>query len=196
MEDFRKVTPFRRTNVENSKDISKYKNLLRQDFNERCGYCGDHEFFRDSFYEIDHFVPKKYLKTISETEYSNLVYSCRACNNFKRAKWPTQDENIHNNGKEGFIDPCNSEYTEQFKRINDGSIYPVTDLGSWMWSALNLGNPIHRIKWKLEQVRCKIMMLRDLVDTNSVDDLKLITEMSRIYFDLEEQLKGVPSFNK
>lgn len=196
MEDFRKLTPFRRTNVENSKDISKYKNLLRQDFNERCGYCGDHEFFRDSFYEIDHFVPKKYLKTISETEYSNLVYSCRACNNFKRAKWPTKDENIHNNGKEGFIDPCNSEYAKQFQRINDGSIYPTTELGNWIWSALNLGNPVHRIKWKLELLRCKIMILKDLVDVNSIDDLRLVNEMYQIYFDLEEQLKGVPSFNK
>ena len=41
---------------------------------------------------------------ISPTEYSNLVYSCRSCNNSKRAKWPTGDENVHNDGEQGFID--------------------------------------------------------------------------------------------
>ena len=40
------------------------------------------------------------------------------------------------------------------------------------------------------------MILKDLVDVNSIDDLRLVNEMYQIYFDLEEQLKGVPSFNK
>lgn len=89
MSDFRKITPARRESVPVYKTHNEYKPLLREDFHQRCGYCGDHEFFRDTYYEVDHFVPKKSLVNISPTEYSNLVYSCRSCNNSKRAKWPT-----------------------------------------------------------------------------------------------------------
>lgn len=153
MSDFRKITPARRESVPVYKTHNEYKPLLREDFHQRCGYCGDHEFFRDTYYEVDHFVPKKSLVNISPTEYSNLVYSCRSCNNSKRAKWPTGDENIHNDGKQGFIDPCDDAYAAQFERLADGSIHSITDLGDWMWSALNFGNPAHRVRWKLEEIK-------------------------------------------
>ena len=159
MSDFRKITPARRESVPVYKTHNEYKPLLREDFHQRCGYCGDHEFFRDTYYEVDHFVPKKSLVNISPTEYSNLVYSCRSCNNSKRAKWPTGDENIHNDGKQGFIDPCDDAYAAQFERLADGSIHSITDLGDWMWSALNFGNPAHRVRWKLEEIK---IMLKEL----------------------------------
>lgn len=195
MNDFRNVTPIRRNDIPVLDKVSKYKTFLREDFKQRCGYCGDHDFFRESFYEVDHFVPITQLKTISKTDYTNLVYSCRSCNNFKRSKWPTQNEHIHNDGKKGFIDPCDLEYPNQFTRLSDGSIYPKTELGSWMWSALNLANPVHRIKWKLEEIKNIIKILRNIVDDTSIDDLKIINEMYSVYMDLEEQLRGVPNFN-
>ena len=58
MGDFRKITPTRRDNVPAGKKYQEYKPLLREDFHQRCGYCGDHDYFRETFYEIDHFVPK------------------------------------------------------------------------------------------------------------------------------------------
>ena len=122
--DFRHKTPSRRVNSPTKSDYKKYRKELREDFNERCGYCGDHDFFRQTYYEIDHFVPQDKLKTISPNEYSNLVYSCRSCNNSKRAKWPTNDEHVHNDGRIGFIDPCDPKYAEQFQRGADGSIIP------------------------------------------------------------------------
>lgn len=115
MKDFRKTIPARRASVPAYKAHNEYKPLLREDFHQRCGYCGDHDFFRDTYYEVDHFVPKKHLVKISPIEYSNLVYSCRSCNNSKRAKWPTKNEDVHNDGKQGFIDPCDSAYAEHLK---------------------------------------------------------------------------------
>lgn len=61
MSDFRKITPARRESVPVYKTHNEYKPLLREDFHQRCGYCGDHEFFRDTYYEVDHFVPKRAL---------------------------------------------------------------------------------------------------------------------------------------
>ena len=45
MKDFRKITPTRRGTVTTVDGYTKYKPLLREDFNGRCGYCGDHDFF-------------------------------------------------------------------------------------------------------------------------------------------------------
>src|ERR1700744_4369950 len=72
-----------------------HKEDLKTDFNHCCGYCDAYDGFRDAYYEVDHFVPKSFFKTISLTQYSNLVYSCRFCNNNKRAKWPSQSETIY-----------------------------------------------------------------------------------------------------
>ena len=49
MSDFRKITPARRESVPVYKTHNEYKPLLREDFHQRCGYCGDHEFFRAEF---------------------------------------------------------------------------------------------------------------------------------------------------
>lgn len=194
MTDFRGPSPVRSTEVPRVEHYSKYKPQLRIDFHERCGYCGDHDFFRETYYEIDHFIPQNFLKTISPTEYSNLVYSCRLCNNHKRKKWPTGDENVHNDGTQGFIDPCDLLYPAQFERLTDGSIYAKTPLGSWMWSALNLGHPAHRLKWKIEKLK---VLLDELgaIKMDSVKELQAYKKLSATYLALEEQLKGKPNFD-
>lgn len=195
MADFRKIVPKRSINVPIYKTYTAYKPLLRKDFHEHCGYCGDHDFFRDSYYEINHFVPKKCLVNISETAYSNLVYSCRSCNNSKRNKWPTKDENVHNNGVEGFIDPCDPAYSDQFERMEDGSIRSVTILGDWMWSALNLGNPIHRVKWMLEEFKILLNELDKIAsETCSKEELEIIIKLNAKYRELEDELRGPSTF--
>lgn len=192
MVDFRKTTPFRRCDAPEGKKYQTYKPLLREDFHQRCGYCGDHDFFSDTFYEIDHFVPKKIAEE-RENDYSNLVYSCRSCNNSKRAKWPTGKANIPNNGKEGWIDPCDSKYANQFERLSDGSVKSKTELGLWMWKALTLGNPIHRLKWTLEQLRIELMKT-DTLEIEDPIELKQIKELNARYRKFEGQLRGFPNF--
>ena len=192
MDDFRKTIPVRRGNAPNVKTYHEYKPLLREDFHERCGYCGDHEFFRDTFYEIDHFVPKT-IAPERNKDYSNLVYSCRTCNNSKRAKWPTKKADKPNNGNEGWVDPCDNDYSKQFERLSDGSVKSKTILGQWMWRELSLGNPIHRLKWSLEQLRIELIKAISL-DISNVEEGKQIQELLGCYMKLEEQLKGLPNF--
>ena len=192
MKDFRKIMPVRRGDAPKVKTYHEYKPFLREDFHERCGYCGDHEFFRETFYEIDHFVPKS-LAPAREKDYSNLVYSCRACNNSKRAKWPTQMANKPNNGSEGWIDPCDENYPKQFERLSDGSIKAKTILGQWMWRELSFGNPIHRLKWSLEQLRVELKET-DHLEFDDPGELKQIKELNAKYRMFEEQLRGVPNF--
>ena len=62
--NFRDKTPIRRTNPSSQSNYTRYRDELRSDFNCRCGYCHTHDFFRSTYYEIDHFVPKTIIKTI------------------------------------------------------------------------------------------------------------------------------------
>ena len=195
--DFRNKTPKRRANHKTETDYHKYKDDLRKDFNYRCGYCDDHDFFRSTDYQIDHFVPKTQLKTINLTDYSNLVYSCRSCNRHKWNKWPTGIESISNDGQKGFIDPCDSEYDKQFSRNKRGEIVPITPLGVWMWKALNLGNPAHSLVWKLEKIHKKITELQTIIATypeNADDYKKLSSLFDSFMFFLEQQRGGKPIF--
>lgn len=190
--NFRTHTPHRRINPTPVNCHSDAKPELRIDFHCRCGYCDDHDFFKETYYEADHFVPKGMLKTISTLDYSNLVYSCRSCNNAKRAKWPTKDENIHNDGKTGFVDPCSDDYSKQFERLSDGTIVPLTDLGRWMWDAMKLYNSSHHFIWQLEQLRKNLNVLRKHCDDPAI--APIIAKISNKYFEYEEQLKGTPVF--
>ena len=62
-----------------------------------------------------------------------------------------------------------------------------------MWKALALGNPIHRLKWMLEQLRLELVKTDALV-IEDLEELKQIKELNATYRRFEEQLKGFPNF--
>lgn len=187
--EFREHTPSRRVNQKKYADYYAYKESLRNDFNSRCGYCDDPERFSDAPFQIDHFIPKAALQKIAENDYANLVYACRRCNRAKWDKWPTGDENISNNGVEGFIDPCDPKYDEQFERNERGEIISTTPLGDWMWKELNLGNAAHRIIWTLSQIRKEI---DSIIQNSHVSSDSKIASLCIQYFAFEDQLRGTP----
>ncbi|NDI98335.1 HNH endonuclease [Flavobacterium sp. LaA7.5] len=147
---FRLQAPKRRTPIAILDSYREYRNDLMEDYLNRCGYCNSIDKCRNTWFEIDHFVPQKYLVTIKANDYNNLVYACRSCNNAKRAKWPTENELIPNKDNKGFIDPCDEEYDKQFKRTFEGRIIPTTDLGTWMYNALKLYKPQHEIIYNID----------------------------------------------
>ncbi len=119
-------------------DWSDHKSDLKEDFNSHCGYCHSYDGYRHTYFEVDHFVPKSEITkngwAISLTQYSNLVYSCKFCNNKKWNKWTTNNDTIFNDGSKGFVDPCNPNYDTHFYRTTNGAIRPSTTLGQWMFS--------------------------------------------------------------
>jgi len=149
---FRKHTPVRRKITTVVNHYSGHRDDLKIDYQNRCGYCNDIDTWRIIWFEIDHLVPQKYLANIKETDYFNLVYACRSCNNAKRAVWPSGDEKIHNLNDEGFIDPCDGEYNKQFSRMANGRIKANTKLGEWMYNRMKFYKPQHEIIWNIEQL--------------------------------------------
>ena len=83
----------RRPSVEHRSPYRKYKDILREDFAEICGYCGKSEVVTKNAFEPDHFIPIKYAPE-KEEDYYNLVYSCYECNRKKASKWPSRDKTI------------------------------------------------------------------------------------------------------
>ncbi|MDC8004248.1 HNH endonuclease signature motif containing protein [Aureisphaera galaxeae] len=168
---------------------SQHKPDLREDFHCHCGYCGSYDGYRHTWYEVDHFIPKSLfepLGQISTEEYSNLVYSCKFCNNNKLSKWPSGDVNIPNYKNEGFIDPCNSDYDNHLYRMNNGSIMWKTELGKWMWNtAFKFDERNYAIKllWEVNQ-------LRKLIFAYS-EQLSKMDEQSNDYRALEEKAKDL-----
>ena len=171
MTDFRIVTPKRRENPRRVSHYRSYKNDLKEDFKSCCGYCGDEDSFAGGFrtYHIDHFVPKKSFFNLCDTDYSNLVYSCFYCNSKKSSDWPMNGETVHNDGEEGYIDPCHDNYSIQFKRSESGKIVPITTLGTYMHSKLNFGLTRHALIWNLSRLSIQITRLNELKESGSLN---------------------------
>jgi len=182
MKPFRKEIPSRRLSAHSVSNYKDYRDILKVDFHDRCGYCDNSYTWRTIWFEIDHFVPKGYLVVMNEESYSNLVYSCRSCNNSKRAKWPSKSETIHNLNNQGFIDPCNPKYDEQFIRDDSGSIQYRTDLGEWMYHELKLHRPQHQIIWLIEQIDINILELQMIAP--HINNPELSTKIGNILHKL------------
>jgi hypothetical protein len=154
MNNFREVQPIKRIEVKVVSKYSQYKKELREDFNNRCGYCNDSDHWTGGwrFFQIDHFIPRKYLTEISPNEYSNLVYTCFFCNNSKRAKWLSKNEGIQFVNGLGFINPKEIEYSDHIYRDIDGNILALTPIGSYLVKELKLYLKRHSVIWKLEKL--------------------------------------------
>lgn len=169
--EFRDKCPKRSNDVPAEKNYRKYRPQLAEDFGHRCGYCNDLDTIRKENFEIDHFVPKEKMVRLKDNDYYNLVYACRSCNNAKRAKWPSGDENQAIVGETGWLDPCSEEYGLQFERTDTGAIVPKTKIGEWMYENLKLGKTQHEYLWNIEQLSIlneefKIKM-KDNADNNA-----------------------------
>jgi len=187
---FREKTPQRRTNIDIRAKYGAYKDELQEDFNFRCGYCDDLDEYRNAFYEIDHFVPKGHLVTMKENTYANLVYTCRYCNNAKSNTFPTKDENTHNDGVNGFTDPCHADYDKQFERER-GKIIAKTPLGEYMWREMKLYLLSHELIYNLTRIDKCIRELRnfDLSANEPANDL--LNLLYRQSWEIQEQLREI-----
>ena len=188
MHPFRETTPTRRPERAECKYYNSYLKTLREDFQERCGYCDDSDRLRIRSYTIDHFIPqnpKGFIHDIKPNNYYNLVYACRYCNSAKTNKWPTKNHKVHNDGKMGFIDPVEKEYTDFYKRSNKGKIEPVDDknvLAHHIIEELKLWLPIHERMWKLEKIKKLNELIQSKLDNVEAGEYKI--ELEQLHYQI------------
>ena len=181
--DFRKTSP-QRTCKKKYKSYRSFKPYLREDFNARCGYtdCSDFWFGGSKTFHIDHFKPKTKNPDL-EVEYSNLVYCCSYVNILK-----SDDEG-------DYVDPCDADLNEHFKRSLDGSIIPISKEGGYMHKNLKLYLKRYQTIWMLEELRSKMLTLKNLIEQEINLDLKkalLITqgELANLFMDYMNYLSN------
>jgi hypothetical protein len=191
----REISPIRRvppSKSETGNNYQKHKPDLEADFNHCCGYCGSFDGFgyTRTYFEIDHFVPKDFLinsgSKIGLSKYSNLVYSCRFCNNYKSKHWPSNRDDIYIVGDEGFVDPCHEDYDNHLFRKPDGEIMWNTELGKWMaTTAFKFDERVEEIKllWKYNKTRIAIEEI--------IDELIRYPEGSAEYQEIENKLNPI-----
>ena len=89
------------------RDYTRYRDLLRRDFQYRCAYCLIHEFHNGGAanFAIDHHRPMRgvYARPDLAGDYANLYWCCSECNQNKADRWPAPQQEAL-----GFrwIDPC------------------------------------------------------------------------------------------
>lgn len=135
----------RRADIQQETNYQNYRDNLRLDFQDICGYCGKSIYVSRLQFEIDHLEPKS-IAPRKEHDYHNLVYACFQCNRKK-----------YNNTN--FIDPASEEYDHHLKRENDGAIITLTDVGVYMAKKFKFESRPIRELWKVMLLREKQELL-------------------------------------
>ena len=131
-----------------------YKPFLKKDFCGRCAYCNLLDETITTPFEVDHFIPRavfKHGRMDLDTDYTNLVYSCKKCNNAKRQQF-SGDIHSANPTNELFYDPTMVDYNDIFYRNNFGAIDSDDDKGKKSITRLKLYRPIHILAWICEEL--------------------------------------------
>lgn len=90
-------------------DYTRYRPLLRKDFQYRCAYCLTHEFYLggEANFAIDHYRPRHgaFARPDLVNTYTNLYWCCNECNQNKADHHPNIE--MESLGKR-WINPCES----------------------------------------------------------------------------------------
>lgn len=183
----------RRRDIE-IKNWRKYRTELDEDFCGICGYCGKHFKITLCDSQIDHFRPKKIFPEY-ENLYSNLVLSCKVCNNKKRYDWPSGDpnKNIDDDNKKGYIDPATDEYDLHLDRLENGSVVGKTDVGKYMAKRLGFDyRPISEC-YKIKEIFERIEFIKnqkklgESYDPEALNNLYESAEELRQYLHMKKE---------
>lgn len=197
MQKFRLKTPSRRTNAPFKVNYSSYREELREDFFDRCGYCDIPRIETMENYHIDHFAPREKFKASRWSKdinlYGNLVYSCPHCNILKSDTWVTKSFTVSHNGRQGFICPCTKAYDALFKRNKSGEILPQNQLGRYIYNELKMYRLRVSLVWKMDKLSATMLQLKKIDD----EALRpLLGELAILYFELLEEFREAKGYKR
>ncbi len=171
-----------RTCIKSYSDYRSFRPYLKNDFNQRCGYCDDPDthYGQEIAYHIDHFKPKSKFSSL-KADYHNLVYSCPYCNNAKSNEWKDVD---------GFIDPCKDEYDTHLERDNKGKIIFKTPRGEYVVINLKLYLRRHSLIWTLGVLEKQKQQLKE-IQTNNPNELDISKQFMFIQNKIDDYINNL-----
>lgn len=199
MKQFRNNHPQRKYTGTPKTRYSDYRDDLRNDFNQRCGYTDCLDMWWGSGFQVDHFAPQKpklndpakeALFLAKQHSYENLVYACPQVNRAKSNDWASDDPDIAIFEEKGYLHPCDVNFNDYFERTDLGGIVPKDNpVARYMWSKLRLYLKRYELYWRLDQIIEKLERLIILKDTVSLPDEIRTEALAGIAELVEEQLK-------
>lgn len=124
-----------------------YRDCLRLEFAFTCAYClsTEREAAEGEEYggfEVEHFRPKgrEEFRKLRHA-YTNLLWSCHACNRAKWNKWPSKKERALGFR---FVDPS-KEALGHFLSLQGAQVHAVNSstAGTYMIEEIRLNSPVH-----------------------------------------------------
>ena len=173
IKDFKNHT-ITRSNPPHYDDYSKYKPFLEKDFSNRCAYCNLRKEAITTPFEVDHFIPRNAFKIIKpdlETNYGNLIYSCKKCNVAKSDRF---EGDLHSADPTNdlFYDPVLTDYNTVFYRNELGAIDSDDPKGKSMIKMLKLYRPIHILAWLCDEINQTADKLESIISTTTDEKRK------------------------
>lgn len=186
----RERIPSRNPDVQPKEKYRDYKDELRKDFFQHCGYCGGWDRYSGGTtgFHIDHFAPKKRFPQLIAA-YANLIYSCPYCNRSKSDKWIGDDPFISHDNTNGFIDPCDRAFDKHLSRDDQGYFRPSTPVGKYMIKHLRLFLERHRYIWmmqKMEALKMRAQRLRQLIPKNDAQHHEILNMIAELQEKIDE----------
>lgn len=181
METIHGIKTIKRRKYIIQRDYTECKEILAEDFQQMCGYCGKNRKTLLKQFQIDHFAPKSKFPE-KKNVYENLVLACPQCNRLKSDKWIGEKSEVSNDGEKGFVDPATEEYNHHLFREDSGKIMYKTEVGKYMYNLLKFNIRRTDLVWKI----IKLSELKDELKKtlkNSPDD-----EGNRKFVEIQNQL--------
>ena len=143
-------------------DYRSYKRHLQPEFCRVCAYCEvpDGYYKTDEIFGVEHFRPKKHFPEL-DCQYENLYYCCNACNRFKGALWPTEDDIL--SGRR-FVDPCIEDlYASHVSPTTNDELDALTVTGTFVLGVIKLNRKsLVNYRRRREQAGVALLRLKDL----------------------------------
>lgn len=119
-------------------------------------------------FEIDHFRPRRFKELVAK--YENLYYSCRRCNQYKGAVWPSAQQSADGYR---FADPCAEDmYATHLRQRSDGELDVLTNCGRFTHDQIRLYRKA-LVEWR----KAKLAASRDVVVlTGVLENLRTAAE--------------------
>jgi hypothetical protein len=124
----------------------RYRAEIRADCVRRCVYCDCPEDLLGGgpMMELDHFRPQKHYPDL-DNDPTNLVYSCRSCNNKKRADWPAgKGAAATHVGGEGYLDMFAVQRNIYLHVVDSGELQALQPPAMYLIRRLALNRPLMR----------------------------------------------------
>jgi hypothetical protein len=145
-----------------------------------CEFCGVTESDVGGQLTIDHFQPK--TKGGSDN-YENLIYCCTCCNQYKLDYWPTKPNDL------SLWNPHLEPFSKHFLELDDGTLYPLTQIGSFTLKRIRLNRP-PLVNYRLQKIQKynKTRLLKRYRDLIQLLE-KMHIQLFRIIEEQQELLK-------